>query len=68
MSHGGSCAGTKCSAPITMLRCDQLTPFISMETDKHEDKREGCLGPVLSHSLYPPQASAEVKTLYAALE
>ena len=68
MSRGGSCAGTKCSARSKLLRRDQITPFISMETEEDEEQGRGYLTPVLSHALFPAQASAEAKKLYAALQ
>ncbi|XP_035511339.1 aspartate beta-hydroxylase domain-containing protein 2 [Morone saxatilis] len=68
MSRGGSCAGTKCSARSKLLRSDQISPFISMETEEDEEQGQGYLTPVLSHALFPAQASAEAKKLYAALQ
>lgn len=68
LSRGGSCAGTKCSARSKLSRSDQITPFISMETEEDEEQGQGYLTPVLSHALFPAQASAEAKKLYAALQ
>lgn len=68
MSRGGSCAGTKCNARSMLSRSDQITPFISMETEEDEELGRGYLTPVLSHALFPAQASAEAKKLYAALQ
>lgn len=45
-----------------------MTPFISMETGEDEEQGMGYLTPVLSHALFPVQASAEAKKLYAALQ
>lgn len=39
-----------------------------METAKDEEQGQGYLTPVLSHALFPAQASAEAKKLYAALQ
>lgn len=68
MSRGGGCAGTKCSARSKLSRSDQITPFISMETEEDEEQGQDYLAPVLSHALFPAQASAEAKKLYAALQ
>ncbi|KAM9844195.1 aspartate beta-hydroxylase domain-containing protein 2 [Aulostomus maculatus] len=68
ISRGGSCAGTKCSARSKLSRGDQMTSFMSMETEEDEEWGHGYLTPVLSHALFPSQASAEAKKLYAALQ
>ncbi|XP_038138175.1 aspartate beta-hydroxylase domain-containing protein 2 isoform X1 [Cyprinodon tularosa] len=68
ISRSGVCIGTKCSARSKLSRSDQIAPFISMETAKDEEQGQGYLTPVLSHSLFPAQASAEAKKLYAALQ
>lgn len=48
---------------------DRMGHFISMETEEEEDERgRGYLTPVLSHALFPAQASNEAKRLYAALQ
>ena len=39
-----------------------------METEEDEEQGQGYLTPVLSHALFPAQASAEAKKLYAALQ
>lgn len=39
-----------------------------METVEDEEQGQGYLTPVLSHALFPPQASAEAKRLYTALQ
>jgi len=39
-----------------------------METEEDEEQGQGYLNPVLSHALFPAQASAEAKKLYAALQ
>ncbi len=39
-----------------------------METEEDEELGQGYLTPVLSHALFPAQASAEAKKLYAALQ
>ncbi|KAM6905592.1 aspartate beta-hydroxylase domain-containing protein 2 isoform 2-T4 [Xenentodon cancila] len=68
ISRGGGCTGTKCSARSKLSRSDQITPFISMETVEDEEQGQGYLTPVLSHALFPAQASAEAKKLYTALK
>lgn len=68
MSRGGICAGTKCNARSKLLRGDQISPFIPMETEEDEEQGQGYLTPVLSHALFPAQASADAKKLYAALQ
>lgn len=68
MSRGGGCAGTKGSVRSKLLRSDPITPFISMETEEDEDLGQDYLAPVLSHALFPAQASAEARKLYAALQ
>ncbi|XP_020778361.1 aspartate beta-hydroxylase domain-containing protein 2 [Boleophthalmus pectinirostris] len=53
-------------------RGDHRSSFISMGTTEEEDDEEergqGYLTPVLSHALFPTQASAQAKKLYAALQ
>ncbi|XP_047213631.1 aspartate beta-hydroxylase domain-containing protein 2-like [Girardinichthys multiradiatus] len=68
ISRSGVCIGTNCSARSKLSRSEQLAPFISMETAKNEEQGQGYLTPVLSHTLFPAQASAEAKKLYAALQ
>lgn len=68
MSRSGSCIGTKCSARSKLSRSDQISPFISMETVEDDEQGRGYLTPVLSHALFPAQASAEAKKLYTALQ
>ncbi|MEQ2181464.1 hypothetical protein GOODEAATRI_011886 [Goodea atripinnis] len=68
ISRSGVCIRTNCSARSKLSRSEQLAPFISMETAKNEEQGQGYLTPVLSHTLFPAQASAEAKKLYAALQ
>ncbi|XP_017283656.1 aspartate beta-hydroxylase domain-containing protein 2 [Kryptolebias marmoratus] len=63
--RSGSCFGTKCNARSKLSRSDL---FISMETGKDGEHGQAYLAPVLSHALFPAQASAEGKKLYAALQ
>ncbi|KAM9780255.1 aspartate beta-hydroxylase domain-containing protein 2 [Neosynchiropus ocellatus] len=58
MSRGGSCGGAGARS-----RSDQI-----METEEDEERGQNYLTPVLSHALFPAQASAEAKKLYAALQ
>lgn len=51
-----------------LSRADKVTPCIPMETGEDEEQERGYLSPVLSHALFPAQASAEGKKLYAALQ
>lgn len=67
LSRAGSCAGAECSATSKMATGDQGTPCISMETGEEEQGR-GYLTPVLSHALFPAQATASGRKLYAALQ
>ncbi|CAL1589088.1 unnamed protein product [Knipowitschia caucasica] len=53
-----SCVGVKGSDP--------RNPFICRGTE--EERGQGYLTPVLSHTLFPAQASAQAKKLYAALQ
>lgn len=39
-----------------------------METEEDEEQGQGYLAPVLSHALFPGQASAEAKKRYEALQ
>ncbi|KAK7939744.1 hypothetical protein WMY93_003070 [Mugilogobius chulae] len=64
-----NCGGTKCS--VRSRGDHQRSPFISMETeeeDEEEERGRGYLTPVLSHALFPAQASSQAKKLYAALQ
>uniref|UniRef100_A0A8C6U3A7 Aspartyl/asparaginy/proline hydroxylase domain-containing protein n=1 Tax=Neogobius melanostomus TaxID=47308 RepID=A0A8C6U3A7_9GOBI len=66
MKNGG---GAKSCGRSKLSRGDQIGHFISMETEEEEDERgQGYLTPVLSHALFPAQASKEAKRLYAALQ
>ncbi|XP_054606466.1 aspartate beta-hydroxylase domain-containing protein 2 isoform X2 [Nothobranchius furzeri] len=68
MSRSGICIGTKCNARSKLFRSDQISSFISMETVKDKEQGHSYLAPVLSHALFPAQASAEAKKLYTALQ
>ncbi|KAM9784231.1 aspartate beta-hydroxylase domain-containing protein 2 [Syngnathus typhle] len=68
MSLGGSCAGAKYKSQSKLFRGDQKNRFISMETEEDEELGRGYLAPVLSHSLFPAQASAQARKLYSALQ
>lgn len=68
LSRAGGCAGTECSVGSKVARTDQVTPCIPMETGEDEEQGRGYLTPVLSHALFPAQASASDKKLYAALQ
>lgn len=65
MPRSGSCFGTKCNARPKLSSSD---PFMSMEMVKDGEQGQAYLTPVLSHALFPAQASAEAKKLYAALQ
>ncbi|KAM4634673.1 aspartate beta-hydroxylase domain-containing protein 2 [Polymixia lowei] len=67
LSRAGSCVGTECGAGSNS-RSDQVTPCIPMEMGEDEDQGRGYLAPVLSHALFPAQASAADRKLYAALQ
>ncbi|XP_061893138.1 aspartate beta-hydroxylase domain-containing protein 2 isoform X2 [Entelurus aequoreus] len=55
MSCSGSCAGRKYNEQ-------------SMETEEDEETGQGYVTPVLSHALFPVQASTEARKLYSALQ
>ncbi|KAM3864158.1 aspartate beta-hydroxylase domain-containing protein 2 [Diretmus argenteus] len=68
LSRAGSCVGTECNAGFKLSRTDQVTPCIPMEMGEDEEQGRGYLSPVLSHALFPAQASAGGRKLYAALQ
>ncbi|XP_024127975.1 aspartate beta-hydroxylase domain-containing protein 2 [Oryzias melastigma] len=68
ISRSVSCIKTKGSARSKQSRSDQIGPFISMDRVKEDEQGTGYLTPVLSHSLFPAQATAEAKKLYKALQ
>ncbi|XP_051905380.1 aspartate beta-hydroxylase domain-containing protein 2 [Hippocampus zosterae] len=68
MSLGASCAGAKYQTRSKLLRVDPRNPFSSIETEEDEEPAQGYLTPVLSHALFPAQASAQAKKLYSALQ
>ncbi|XP_071027376.1 aspartate beta-hydroxylase domain-containing protein 2 [Oncorhynchus clarkii lewisi] len=67
LSRAGSCAGAVCSATSNVATGNRGTPCITMETGE-EEQGQGYLTPVLSHALFPPQATASGRKLYAALQ
>ncbi|CAB1341267.1 unnamed protein product, partial [Coregonus sp. 'balchen'] len=67
LSRAGSCAGAEFSDTSKVANGDRGTPCITMETGEEEQGR-GYLTPVLSHALFPAQATASGRKLYAALQ
>ncbi|XP_056144567.1 aspartate beta-hydroxylase domain-containing protein 2 [Lampris incognitus] len=63
-----SSTGSKRSAASKFSRTDRVTPCISMEMGEDEEQGRDYLHPVLSHPLFPVQASEEGKRRYAALQ
>lgn len=68
LSRTGSCAGAECSTASKVAASDRGTPCIAAETGDEEDQGCAYLTPVLSHALFPAQASSGGRKLYAALQ
>lgn len=54
-------------AKSTLSRADQIGHFMSLE-EEEDERGQGYLTPVLSHTLFPAKASSEAKKLYGALQ
>ncbi|XP_010899306.2 aspartate beta-hydroxylase domain-containing protein 2 isoform X2 [Esox lucius] len=68
VTRASSCARAECGATSKVDTSDRGTPCISMETGEEEEQGRGYLTPVLSNALFPAQATASGRKLYAALQ